>query len=109
MGIRKPRPGYDPDMPEHAVCPGCALRLGGLVAADCPVCDGTGVIALGRPALYYDPPEIVATAVVVALTAGVDHAHRTTSRLDTHRAAIPKTLARLRDLGVIDTDPGGTR
>lgn len=104
MGIRKPRPDYNPHVVERAVCPGCAARLGGVITPACPVCAGRGTITLGRRALYYDTPEAVALAVTIALNAAVDAVQNATLFADLHKEAIPRTLTKLRTLGILDPD-----
>lgn len=105
MGIRKPRPDYNPDVVERAICPGCALHLGGVIHPDCPVCNGAGTITLGQRALFYDPPEIVATAAATALNASLEAMYTGSPILDHHRAVIPATLAKLTALGILDPAP----
>lgn len=103
MGIRKPRPDYDPGTPVKAVCPGCTARSGWLVTADCPVCEGTGTITLGRPALMYDEPYVVSRAIGIVLEAAAGQALGDPE----HRAraaprAVPEAVARLVRLGLIE-------
>ncbi len=104
MGIRKPRLDYDPDIPVPVVCPGCVVRAGRLIIPECPVCEGAGVIRLGRPALAYDTPVAVSRAITIVLE---DAARRALT--DEHRArvaprAVPEAVARLVRLGLIDHD-----
>lgn len=106
MGIRKPRADYNPDIPEYAVCPGCTLRLGGVITPACPICDGAGVIQLGRPALMYDQPEAVALAIRLTLTSSADAILKGTIEADTHRSIIPATISRLATTGLLER---GTR
>lgn len=36
---------------QRRVCPACACRPGGVVATDCPLCEGAGLLAFGREAV----------------------------------------------------------
>lgn len=109
MSIRKPRADYDPRIPVHAVCPGCITRPGGVVTRDCPICEGAGLITLGRKALVYDTPAVVGLAAQYALTAAADIAMTVTDHIDAHRQALPAVLARMVDLGIIEeTEPWPT-
>ncbi len=103
MGIRKPRLDYDPSIPVKAVCPGCTARSGWLVTEDCPVCEGTGTITLGRPALMYDEPTAVSRAVGIVLEAAARQAlgdHEQRARVAPR--AVPEAVARLVRLGLIE-------
>lgn len=48
-------------------CPACARRYGGLIAEDCPICQGTGALALGAAALSQHTAPAVARAVELYL------------------------------------------
>lgn len=57
-------------MPEHharRVCPACARRYGGLIAPDCRVCQGTGILGLGAAALAQHSAPAVARSVELYL------------------------------------------
>lgn len=81
-------------------CPACARRYGGLVADDCRVCAGVGVLALGTAALARHPAEAVARSVELYL----EHRAQTAGTLplaqrgDTLEAAVLE----LRSAGVLD-------
>lgn len=102
MSIRKPRADYDPRIPVYAVCPGCTTRPGGVVTNDCPICEGAGLVTLGRKALVYDTPAVVALAIQYALTAASDIALTVTDHIDAHRQALPAVLARMVDMGILE-------
>lgn len=54
----------------HArICPACSKRHGELVAQNCPVCAGTGVVILGAAALSLHEPAVVSQAVALAIEA----------------------------------------
>ncbi|RIJ76595.1 hypothetical protein D1871_11010 [Nakamurella silvestris] len=49
------------------MCPACARRLTMLVEDDCPICGGTGVLALGAAGLARHPAEVASRAIEIAL------------------------------------------
>lgn len=102
MSIRKPRLDYDPRIPVNAICPGCSTRPGGVVTSDCPICEGAGLITLGRKALVYDTPAVVALAIQYALTSAADIALTATDHIDAHRQTLPAVLARMVDMGILE-------
>ncbi len=97
-------------------CPACPKRYAGLVADDCPVCNGVGVIGLHPAALYRSDPAVVARAVDLFLEsacreAAAVHAPGGTGRLE----ALAAAAQRLRDarvttapLGVAEGDAAYT-
>lgn len=102
MGIRKPRPEFNPDEIIRAVCPGCALRHGTIVVEDCQVCEGNGVITLGRRALMYDTPEAVSQAIAIVLESAATNALASEHRARLAPRIVPETLARLVRLGLLE-------
>jgi hypothetical protein len=51
------------------LCPGCAHRIAHIIALDCPVCAGAGLLQLHPAALEIYDSESVAQAVTIALEA----------------------------------------
>jgi hypothetical protein len=102
VGIHKPRPDFDPGLVVRAVCPGCASRTAALVAPACQVCDGQGVITLGRRALAYDTPEAVSLAVQMVLEGAAEAALASEHRARVAPRVLPETVARLVRLGLIE-------
>lgn len=83
-------------------CPACSRRYAGLIPADCPVCDGIGILALGNAALSRHNPAAVARAVELYL----EHAaHRAARDLPyaQRRAALELAVTELRTAGVLAT------
>lgn len=105
MGIKKPRPDYDPDMPVRAVCPACSLTTGLLISDDCAVCEGDGHITLGRRALYYDQPDVVSRAISIVLESAAQHAIGSEHRARLQRRVVPETVARLVRMGLMEPPP----
>lgn len=48
-------------------CPACTRTRYHVITNTCPLCQGTGTLTLGTPALAYYPPDTVARAVALAL------------------------------------------
>lgn len=101
VGIRKPRPSFDPEVDVYAVCPACAVRRGALIDALCPVCEGQGVIVLGLAGLAYDDPVTVSTAVTLTLRKAAEAALQHTERARVAPRAVPEAVARLVRLGLL--------
>lgn len=51
------------------LCPACLTRKARLVAPDCPVCGGAGVLRLGSAALSLHDPDVVSRAAAIVLEA----------------------------------------
>jgi len=72
------------------------------VAADCPICDGTGILVLGRGAMEKHGPEVASLAVEVALETrsradlGQQHPDLTEARRNQSR-----TVAKMRQVGLL--------
>ncbi len=84
------------------VCPACLRRYAGLVAAECPVCQGMGILALGAAALHHHEAPAVARAVDLYLEHAAQEAQRTLS-LGDQRAALEAATDELRVAGVLAT------
>lgn len=91
------------------LCPACARRYAGLVAHDCPVCAGRGVLTLGAAALHhYDTP-----AVARAVDLFLEHAAQQATHhlpLSDRRSALEAATDDLRVAGVLSStaDASGT-
>lgn len=91
------------------LCPACARRYAGLVAHDCPVCAGRGVLTLGAAALHhYDTP-----AVARAVDLFLEHAAQQATQhlpLSDRRSALEAATDDLRVAGVLSStaDASGT-
>lgn len=87
------------------VCPGCARRYAGVIDADCPICDGIGVLPLGRPALAIAPPQAVARAVQLILE---DAARQAAHRPQPERPeAVATAILEARHRGLLHHGPTG--
>ena len=86
--------------PPRRTCPACARRYAGLVAPDCPVCRGLGVLSLGAPALHTYNPAPVARAVELYLEATAQRT-RAELPLGQHREALEAAVDELRLAGVL--------
>jgi len=85
-------------------CPACARREGGVIAADCPICSGAGILHLGASALVHHSPQVVALAAEYHLEAsarialaGDPSAHG----VHTARAALSEAVIDLVSSGVL--------
>jgi hypothetical protein len=89
-------------------CPACARRYAQLVAPDCPVCQGLGVLNLGPAATAHHTPAAVSRAVELYLE---DTSRRTREELPLgqHRDALELAVDDLRLAGVLASphDPAG--
>lgn len=90
-------------------CPACSRRYAGLIAPDCPICQGLGTLALGAAALaHYDT-----AAVARAIDLYLEH-HAQTIRdqlpLGDRRQALEAATDNLRAAGVLHStaDASGT-
>lgn len=81
-------------------CPACQRRYAGLVANDCPVCQGIGVLSLGAAALAHYEPAAVARAIDLYLE---NAAHQAINRLPLgeRREALEVATDELRIAGVL--------
>lgn len=73
-------------------CPACSRRVNQQVAAGCPICNGHGVIRLGRPALLRYPVEVVSRAIEYALELQAQKS------LEVTPFHLPRAVQDLRDL-----------
>lgn len=89
-------------------CPACSRRYAGLIAPDCPVCQGLGVLTLGAGALHHFEPAAVARAVELYLEAKARQS-RQELPLGQHRQALEAHVDELRVAGVLAStaDAGG--
>lgn len=91
-------------------CPACARRYAGLVADDCPICRGLGVLPLGAAALNSFEAEAVARAVELFLETA---AREATEQLElaSRREALEAATDELRVAGVLSStaDAAGYR
>lgn len=87
-------------------CPVCPRRYAGLVDADCPVCQGVGVLALGAAALYRADAAAVARAVEFYLEAATREAAGQYPPGELRRDCLALAADRLRVAGLIG-DPIG--
>lgn len=92
-------------------CPACARRYAQLVAPDCPVCQGLGVLNLGPAALAHHTPAAVSRAVELHLE-GTSRRTQGELPLGQHRDALEAAVDELRLAGVLasphDTAPTDT-
>lgn len=82
------------------VCPMCVVREAGVIAPDCEVCNGHGILELGRAVKQY-PDTTVSTAIHLALEEAARTVHDTTIRSRDPRAAIRATLDQLTKAGLL--------
>lgn len=95
-------------MTPRRVCPACQRRYAGLVAADCAVCQGLGVLNLGAAALAHYDAAPVARAVELYLEAHARR-HRHELPLGQHRQGLESAVDELRIAGVLAAPhEGGT-
>lgn len=83
-------------------CPACQRRYAGLVAPECPVCSGMGVLALGAAALHHHEAAAVAKAVDLYLEHASQEATRTLA-LGDRRQALEAATDELRVAGILAT------
>lgn len=81
-------------------CPACARRYAGLVAHDCPVCQGLGVLTLGAAALHHYGTAATARAVDLFLEHAAQEATRQLA-LASRREALEAAADDLRVAGVL--------
>ena len=89
-------------------CPACSRRYAGLIAPDCPICQGLGVLTLGAAALHHFEPAAVGRAVELYLEAKARQS-RQELPLGQHRQALESHVDELRVAGVLAStaDAGG--
>ena len=96
-------------MHPRRTCPACARRYAGLVAPDCPICQGLGVLSLGAAATATHTPAAVSRAIELYLET---HAARQRNELPLglHRDALADAVDELRLAGVLSSphDPADT-
>lgn len=81
-------------------CPACSRRYAGLVAHDCPICQGLGTLALGAAALAHYDTAAIARAIELYLEAHAQ-AIRDQLPLGTRRQALEAAVDNLRAAGVL--------
>lgn len=74
----------------YRLCPSCIARRARVVSPDCPVCDGAGVLRLGKAALAIHDPDVVSRASAIVLEAV---ARRAEELADTPADAVPAVRA----------------
>ena len=89
------------------VCPACQRRYAGLIAPDCPICQGLGVLTLGAAALHHYEPPAVARSVELYLEAKARQS-RTELPLGQHRQALEASVDELRVAGVLASTADAT-
>lgn len=89
------------------VCPACQRRYAGLIAPDCIICQGAGVLTLGAAALHHYDPAPIARAIELYLET---HAHdaRQTLPLGNHPAHLEAAVDNLRAAGVLASTADAT-
>lgn len=95
-------------MADVMVCPACARRWAGVIADDCPVCAGLGVVNLGAAATHKHGPAPAALAVAYYLEARARDAAGRLAYAE-HPAALEAAVAELRAAGVLAAAAGKTR
>ena len=86
------------------LCPACLTREARVVAPDCPICEGEGIILLGREAVAAFGPTVTALAVSAALESVARAVDSPGVPNGSQRAALAATMALLAASGV--TGPG---
>jgi hypothetical protein len=87
-------------------CPACSRRYAGLIAPDCPICQGLGVLTLGAAALHHFEPAAIARAIELYLEAKARQS-RHELPLGSHRQALEAHVDELRVAGVLATTADG--
>lgn len=87
-------------------CPACAKRYAGLVATDCPICQGLGVLTLGAAALHNYDTAAVARAIDLYLEHNAQ-AIRDQLPLGSRRAALEAATDNLRAAGILARNTDG--
>ena len=83
------------------VCPLCVVREAGIVSPECVVCDGHGTLELGPRALEFFTPEVVSTAIHLALECQARAVHTAQVRSSDPGPAIRQTLSQLSAAGML--------
>lgn len=85
-------------------CPACTRTRYQVVAPDCPICAGKGLLRLGLPALTLYPPETVAAAATMALEALARRIAESTDLSADRKRLLNAELAKLHAAGIIELD-----
>ena len=83
------------------ICPACQTRRARLVAADCPVCEGAGVLSLGPESIIDYGAETTSRAVSVALEAVARHHDDPKGEQGAGIAALRSAVAALAGAGLL--------
>lgn len=86
---------------ERMVCPGCRHSPHGVITPACPVCEGTGTVALGPAALTIHEPAAVAAAIAYAVEAAARVIDDGTTLSDDRAGLLREQVALLREAGII--------
>lgn len=89
----------------NRLCPACLTREARLVAADCPVCDGAGVVALGVQAVQEFGAAVTALAISAALEAVARAVDAPGVPNGDQRAAVADTMNLLARSGISGPGP----
>lgn len=89
-------------LPAYRCCPACAQRRNGRITPTCPVCQGAGIIALGRKAAAFDTDTALESIEIALETAATQHlaTHPTGEALHTGPAILTSTMRRMTDHGL---------
>ncbi|WNO25881.1 hypothetical protein SEA_ALTADENA_59 [Arthrobacter phage Altadena] len=91
----------------HRLCPACLARKARLVAPDCPVCAGAGVLRLGPAALRIHAPEVVSRASAIVLEAVSRRAEEIAAPGDDLVPAVRAAVGVLVEAGILAGPEGG--
>lgn len=83
------------------LCPACAIRRGQLIAPDCPICHGQGLLTLGPAALSICAPEIVAVAVTLAVESAARETDQKSTLSDDRVLPLSKVVELLERAGLL--------
>ena len=86
---------------EKRICPACLTRRARLVAADCPVCEGAGVLILAPGAVADYGAETTSRAVSIALEAVARHHDDPKGLRGAGIVALRAAVATLRASGIL--------
>jgi len=86
------------------LCPACSQREARLIDPHCLICDGTGIMWLGDPALTLYPAAVVAEAVDITLEAAARLGDTGGTLSDDRLNHVRAALLALRDAGVLDPE-----
>ncbi len=83
------------------ICPACCTRYAQLVAPDCVICAGSGIIRLGAGALALYEPDVVSLAAGIALESAARAADQSMNLTADRRKPVRATVNTLVDAGII--------